>query len=197
MTISRRLRFEILRRDKHTCRYCGAMAPDVPLTVDHVIPSALGGSDEPTNLVTACQPCNAGKSSVPADTPIVEDVQRDAIRWAKAMQLAATYRAADRAAMQDAINQFDDAWQQWHITRGGNSTPDPIPRDDNWRTSIERFLENGIPLDELLHLVDVAMHSQSRPDSTWRYFCGCAWRAITDLQETARLILDQEEHRGP
>ncbi|MEJ7724319.1 MAG: hypothetical protein WKF64_08445 [Ilumatobacteraceae bacterium] len=35
--ISRRLRFEILRRDGHTCRYCGARAPDVPLTVDHVI----------------------------------------------------------------------------------------------------------------------------------------------------------------
>jgi 5-methylcytosine-specific restriction endonuclease McrA len=32
--IPRRLRFEILRRDGHTCRYCGAQAPDVPLTVD-------------------------------------------------------------------------------------------------------------------------------------------------------------------
>ena len=32
MAVSKRLRFEILRRDNHACRYCGQMAPDVKLT---------------------------------------------------------------------------------------------------------------------------------------------------------------------
>lgn len=36
MAVSKRLRYEILRRGNHTCRYCGASAPDVPLRVDHV-----------------------------------------------------------------------------------------------------------------------------------------------------------------
>ncbi|MGW6578921.1 HNH endonuclease [Streptomyces globisporus] len=63
MAVSKRLRYEILRRDKHACRYCGATAPDVPLRVDHVIPVALGGSDAPENLVAACEPCNSGKTS--------------------------------------------------------------------------------------------------------------------------------------
>lgn len=63
MAVSKRLRYEILRRDNHTCRYCGASAPDVPLRVDHVTPVALGGSDKPENLVTSCEPCNSGKSS--------------------------------------------------------------------------------------------------------------------------------------
>lgn len=27
------------------------------------------------------------------------------------------------------------------------------------------------------------------PEETWRYFCGCCWRAITDLQESARHYL--------
>ncbi|MYR30536.1 MULTISPECIES: HNH endonuclease [unclassified Streptomyces] len=63
MAVSKRLRYEILRRDKHTCRYCGAHAPDVPLRVDHVLPVALGGSDHPSNLATSCDPCNNGKSS--------------------------------------------------------------------------------------------------------------------------------------
>lgn len=31
--ISKRLRYEILRRDDHQCRYCGATAPHTPLTV--------------------------------------------------------------------------------------------------------------------------------------------------------------------
>lgn len=189
MTISRRLRFEILRRDRHTCRYCGAQAPDVALTVDHVTPTTLGGSDDPTNLVTACQPCNAGKSSVPADAAIVADVEADALRWARAMEAAAIWRRCDRASMDAAVAEFDAAWSRWHVT----STKEPIPRDSGWRTSVERFLENGLPIEELTRLVRVAMDSQSSNTDKWRYFCGCAWRAITDLQETARIILDAEK----
>src|SRR6185369_3226628 len=62
MAVSKRLRFEILRRDNHTCRYCGRSAPEVKLTVDHVKPEALGGRTEPDNLVAACSDCNAGKT---------------------------------------------------------------------------------------------------------------------------------------
>ncbi len=36
-------RFDILRRDKFTCQYCGRSAPDVELHVDHIIPRAKGG----------------------------------------------------------------------------------------------------------------------------------------------------------
>ena len=89
MTVSRRLRFEIFRRDDYTCKYCGAspaVTKDVELTVDHVIPVTLGGGDEPTNLATACQPCNAGKSSIPPDAELVEDVASDALRWKRATE---------------------------------------------------------------------------------------------------------------
>lgn len=54
MAVSKRTRYEVLRRDNHTCRYCGGSAPDVRLTVDHVLPVTLGGSDDPSNLVAAC-----------------------------------------------------------------------------------------------------------------------------------------------
>jgi 5-methylcytosine-specific restriction endonuclease McrA len=63
MTVSKRARYEVLRRDNHTCRYCGGKAPDVALTVDHVTPVALGGTDGPGNLVAACRDCNAGKAA--------------------------------------------------------------------------------------------------------------------------------------
>lgn len=45
MSITKRMRFEVLRRDSSTCRYCGQSAPDVKLHVDHVRPAALGGDD--------------------------------------------------------------------------------------------------------------------------------------------------------
>ena len=60
--MSQRLRFTIFERDNFTCRYCGQKAPDVRLEVDHVLPVACGGGNEPSNLVSACEDCNAGKS---------------------------------------------------------------------------------------------------------------------------------------
>lgn len=87
MSVSKRLRFEIFRRDNHACRYCGATASDTPLTIDHVMPTALGGTNDPSNLVTACQDCNAGKtSSIPA-TLYVADVAEDALERARARRL--------------------------------------------------------------------------------------------------------------
>jgi 5-methylcytosine-specific restriction endonuclease McrA len=52
-------RTRIFCRDLHQCQYCGAR--DKPLAVDHIVPEALGGSHDDSNLITACQPCNASK----------------------------------------------------------------------------------------------------------------------------------------
>lgn len=57
------IRFAVLLRDGFTCRYCGAQAYEASLHVDHVIPRALGGGDDPVNLVTACWSCNLHKSA--------------------------------------------------------------------------------------------------------------------------------------
>lgn len=61
MAISKRMRFEILRRDGFKCTYCHAS--EALLTVDHVTPVSLGGTDHPSNLVACCDDCNTGKSS--------------------------------------------------------------------------------------------------------------------------------------
>ena len=82
MAVSKRLRYEILRRDNHACRYCGAAAPSVKLNVDHVIPTSLGGNDRPENLVTACADCNGGKTSSLPNAEPVADVDQEAFRHA-------------------------------------------------------------------------------------------------------------------
>lgn len=61
--ISKTLRFEIFKRDKFTCQYCGSHAPDVILEVDHIIPVSKGGTNELLNLVTSCRDCNRGKTN--------------------------------------------------------------------------------------------------------------------------------------
>lgn len=67
MSVPMAVRFNVLRRDGFRCRYCGKSAPEgAILEIDHVVPRALGGTDDPTNLVACCGECNMGKGTGPA-----------------------------------------------------------------------------------------------------------------------------------
>ncbi len=59
--ISKKMRFEVFKRDNFTCQYCGRHAPDVVLECDHIKPVAEGGKNTMLNLVTSCFECNRGK----------------------------------------------------------------------------------------------------------------------------------------
>lgn len=61
--LTKKLRFEVFKRDKFTCQYCGQVAPDVTLHVDHIHPKSKGGTNDLVNLVTSCRSCNLGKSN--------------------------------------------------------------------------------------------------------------------------------------
>jgi hypothetical protein len=74
--ISKKLRFEIFKRDKFTCQYCGQKAPDVVLHVDHVNPVFEGGTNDILNLLTACAGCNAGKGKRKLEDQAVLEKQR-------------------------------------------------------------------------------------------------------------------------
>lgn len=188
MPVSRRLRFEVLRRDGYTCRYCGAQAPDVKLTVDHVIPITLGGGDDARNLITACHDCNTGKASTSPDEHLVEDVDATALLFARAMQQASEIRRADRQRIDELLAEFDDLWNQWHYT-GSYNYGQPIDRDDDWRESVERFLGHGLTVVDLSRILDEVMHNSSTRDP-WRYFCWLSWREITERQELARRLIE-------
>lgn len=75
--LSKKLRFEVFKRDSFTCQYCGRKAPDVLLAVDHINPVAAGGTDDFLNLITSCFDCNSGKSDRKLSDNIVLDKQRD------------------------------------------------------------------------------------------------------------------------
>jgi HNH endonuclease len=85
LAVSKRVRYEVLKRDNYTCRYCGAFAPIVILHVDHVVPRKHGGSDKVTNLVTACQDCNSGKSASMPEPGLVAEIEEMARAWAREM----------------------------------------------------------------------------------------------------------------
>lgn len=54
----RSLREQIFQRDGFACHYCG---DGQDLTCDHIVPLVRGGSNESSNLVTACRACNSSK----------------------------------------------------------------------------------------------------------------------------------------
>jgi len=60
--ITPKTRFEVFKRDKFTCQYCGKSAPDIILHIDHIDPVFNGGHNDILNLITSCKDCNLGKS---------------------------------------------------------------------------------------------------------------------------------------
>lgn len=76
MGLSKKIRFEVFKRDKFTCQYCGRSAPDVVLHVDHIKPKVDGGDSEILNLITSCQDCNLGKGAIPLSDDAVITKQR-------------------------------------------------------------------------------------------------------------------------
>lgn len=63
-SVSAGTRFLVFQRDDFTCQYCGSRAPDVHLELDHFLAVSQGGSNDFSNLVTACYSCNIGKSAI-------------------------------------------------------------------------------------------------------------------------------------
>lgn len=176
MAVSKRVRYEVLRRDGHTCRYCGGVAPDVVLVVDHVVPVALGGSDDPSNLVAACRDCNAGKSSASPDAAAVAGVRADAFRWAAAMKQASEEMRMRTVERDNDLFAVKAAWASFRRLPLG------------WEASVEAFLDAGLSVEMLIELAHVANGTRG-VDNRWGYFCGCCWKRVRQLQDRALEIV--------
>ena len=61
MAITKKIRFEVFKRDNFKCQYCGKEAPEVILEADHINPKSKGGTDDMLNLITSCFDCNRGR----------------------------------------------------------------------------------------------------------------------------------------
>ena len=74
-SISRAVRRTVRERASFCCEYCFSQwkyCPD-PLSVEHIIPQARGGSNGESNLALSCQGCNGHKHiAVSATDPVTE-----------------------------------------------------------------------------------------------------------------------------
>lgn len=185
MAVSKRARFEILRRDNHTCQYCGEKAPDVTLHVDHVKPKTLGGTDAPENLVTACKDCNSGKASTILGSEHAQEIATRNIEWeTQAQELSARIRGTlERDELY--VSDFEREWQNVADVAGV-----PAVWPVGYKASIYKWAGMGYPLDALELAIGTAYSARRvENEDRFTYLAGIVWKQIRE----ATVPLDEVE----
>lgn len=125
-SINKKLRFEVLKRDKFTCQYCGKSAPDVVLEIDHIKPVSKGGANDIMNLITSCKDCNRGKSNIElSDDSVVKKQQAQLQEIAdrkEQLEMMLEWRESlnnlDEDCVDAVANIFDD-FTDWSVSEQG------------------------------------------------------------------------------
>lgn len=120
----KRLRFEVFKRDRFTCQYCGAQPPQVVLVADHIEPAALGGPTSIDNLITSCEACNQGKADKPLGAVAVRP-DADLLYLETQQELAELRRYQQAKAERDALmaSIIEDLQDQWLEYSGRDWSP--------------------------------------------------------------------------
>jgi hypothetical protein len=169
INLSKKLRFEIFKRDVFTCQYCGAHPPAVILEVDHIVPVASDGGNDEDNLVTSCFDCNRGKAARPLDVapmPLAEKAElvAESERQLKGYNDILTARRERLDA---------DVWTVFESLNGAEKVP------AEQYNSVLMFVKR-LGLHEVLEAADIAASKQLRGSALFRYFCGVCWGKIKD-----------------
>lgn len=121
-TRSRRDR-DLYQRYDYRCVYCGHdgsrdLHSHMLLSIDHLIPKALGGSDDNENLVCACIPCNRLKGHFDArlSQEAATGLNRKQIRDAM-IRRATTEIELRREQLRQ---EFDDEIAEWRQSARGH-----------------------------------------------------------------------------
>lgn len=146
MSVGKKRRFEVFKRDGFTCIYCGRKPPATTLEVDHVIPRVDGGDDEMENLVTSCFDCNRGKGAGGLDerAPRLDLVAETARLREREEQLRA-YHEAKEEQLERKDAGFNEVWSYWFELWG-------VTTLNKWETPWENSLRNAV---DVLGVADV------------------------------------------
>lgn len=166
-SLSKRVRFDVFKRDAFTCQYCGATPPQAVLEVDHIEAVAEGGSNDEGNLITACFNCNRGKGARPLSAA-PESLADKAARVAEAEEQLAGYSAIMQARRERVEA---DVWRVVEALTGETEI-----RRDRYQ-SIKMFVER-LGVDECLDAAEIARARIGFARKRFVYFCGVCWRKI-------------------
>ena len=173
-SLSKKMRFEVFKRDAFVCQYCGAHPPSVILHVDHIHPVSKGGGNDIDNLVTACEACNQGKSArVLGDVPQTLKDKAASVRESEE-QLRGYHEVLEARRLRIE----NEAWDVAEVFDPGCSDRGFNKKD---LSSIKVFVSK-LGVYECLEAAERA--DAKRPNSydmAFRYFCGICWNKIRDI----------------
>lgn len=172
MALSKKIRFEVFKRDGFQCGYCGKQPPEVILEVDHIEPKSKGGSDYINNLLTACFDCNRGKSNKTLDKACGKLVDNLEILKEKELQIKEYRKEVKKAKnrvtkdIEDVAKIYTESFPDWKLSSSFKNV------------SIKKFIAN-LPKHEVIEAMEIACaYCENEPDATIKYFCGICWNKI-------------------
>jgi hypothetical protein len=199
MSLSVRTRFEVFKRDRFTCSYCGGHPPDILLECDHVVPRAAGGSDEMDNLVTACQDCNRGKSDRlldEGDRPAVNARSVEGLEERLAQATAYVELLGQLSNVTDAmLNRVTEAWARAFGAKTQERDTGTVWVLDGgtWpKEATVRIFLRELDLEQILGAIDVAASRIGPSAGNDRYFYAICWRMVRDKRAEPQGAADDE-----
>ena len=172
-TISKTTRFEIFKRDKFICQYCGRKPPEVILELDHIVSIKEGGDNRISNLITACFDCNRGKGTEKIDKICRDDMatlNKEAKQKEEQLKEYYKYKGIMKARETRIVNYLCNIWSElnnheWTLNDKGKAT-------------LKRFL-NHLDKYEIEEAMEIStkIHDISQ---RYKYFCGVCWHKIKE-----------------
>ncbi len=169
-SLSKKVRFEVFKRDVFTCQYCGSKPPSVVLEVDHIIPVASGGENDEDNLVTSCFDCNRGKGARSLEISPETLARKLEIQNEAKEQLASFEKSvkAKKAKVTRKLNKLDKLFE--------SETNHTLTY--SFKQSVRKFFEL-LPEYEVIDSMEIALNKFSdKPQLAAKYFCGICWNKI-------------------
>lgn len=170
-TISKKIRFEVFKRDGFKCAYCGQSPPAVMLEVDHIEPKSKGGSDEINNYITACFDCNRGKRDIPLERIPSQLSENIDVLKEKEEQIS-EYRKFIKSIDKRINKDVGDVERAFQVRFEDRTFTDIFING-----TVKQFLKQ-LPLHEIIEAMGIATAKQTNPDSCIKYFCGICWNKI-------------------
>lgn len=168
--LSKKLRFDVFKRDGFICQYCGAHPPAVILHVDHINPVARGGINRIDNLITSCEPCNLGKGARPL-TAVPRSLAEKAVEAAEREEQILGYQKIIEAARERVEGE---AWRVAEAFVGETLKEYSSARMRSIRMFIQR-----IGVHEVLDAAEkAATRWGNDSEVAFRYFCGICWKKV-------------------
>lgn len=184
--LSKKTRFEVFKRDKFTCQYCGRMSPDVILEIDHIKPVAEGGTNEMINLITACRDCNRGKGKIKlsdsAELKKQQDQLAELAEKREQLQMMMEWRTELAGLQQEEVDAISDYWE---------SANGSFSLTDYGRATAMHYLKQ-FTLAEILDAIDISLAQyyfkgtgpeNKRIDNAWNKVGGICYNRRNQKEE--------------